>query len=154
MRSVCLVSLAVITSLNISTVQASNTKNSINCNKEALSDSVKKTGLQLQNMKQVYKIALQKQLKTLKKQKGWSKEEFLQNASTLMENDQVKAYNLKNRDILSSIATLNKDTRSKTPDCEMLQSLNNHLEDVVQNTREKWDFMFKEIKSAYSSDQK
>lgn len=160
MRSVGLVSLATVISLNISTAHALeknasvHSATSVPCDKDALSASVKKTGHQIRSMKQVYRIALQKQLKSLKQQKGWSKEEFIVKASGFMKNDKIESYNTKNRILLSSIASLNKNTNTDSPDCAMLHSLNNHLDEVVQNTRQKWDYMFREIKSAYKTEEK
>ena len=119
------------------------------CDKATLSISVQDVSDKIKKMKVVYSTAFKKKLGDLKQKNGWNDKEFLKKATPYISNDKIQAFQAKDKKIIADIAGLSSTLDEDKPDCTTLVMLNSHLNKILENTREKWEFMFKNIQSAF-----
>ncbi len=140
--------LAFIITLNSSVLaDSARPGESGRCNIQALSQAVHNASIKLRHMKEKYRNNLHKQLVILKRQKGWSDQEFILKAQPLIQNKSISDFDDQNKKLVSVISSLNHSRGNKAPDCEMFARLNFSLNKIIQNTQNKWDHMLLNIKA-------
>ncbi len=117
------------------------------CDLKALTKSVDDTSTEIQKMKAVYTQALRQKLRELKVSHDWTDEEYSRRVKVYLEGHKIETYQNKEKALLKSVSSLSKGKKNASPNCAMLSSLNQYLGEIVRNTKEKWDFIFHQIKT-------
>ena len=95
-----------------------------------------------------HKPDFQEKLRNLKEKRGWSHDQFLKEASPLVRDDAIAAYERTTEELLDTIANLGQEgSAAKSPDCGMLVQLQEHMKRLVATQTAKWDYMFAKVET-------
>ena len=94
------------------------------------------------------KPVFQEKLRNLKYKRGWTHEQFLQEAAPLVRDDKIADFDQSTDDLLSAIASMGQEGASaKTPDCALLLDLRARMKTLVDTQTAKWTYMFEKIET-------
>ncbi|MEQ8825173.1 MAG: hypothetical protein RIC14_12445 [Filomicrobium sp.] len=100
----------------------------------------------LRTLNSQHKPDFQQLLRELRLKRGWSHDEFLQQATPFVEDEVIDGYDLKSQNLLAEIATLGEEgTNAANPDCAILEQLRQRMRDLVDAQSAKWQYMFEKL---------
>lgn len=94
------------------------------------------------------KPVFQEKLRTLKDKRGWSHDQFLQEAAPFVRDEKTEAFDTATDELLSAIATMGQTgAQAKTPDCALLLELRARMKQLVDTQTAKWTHMFEKLET-------
>lgn len=119
------------------------------CAKSEFEAVVDEAAAALRDLNLKNKPAFQEKLRQLKDKRGWSHEQFLQEAAPYVRDDKIAVFDRQSERLLSDIASLGEEgAEAKTPDCALLLELRARMRVLVQTQTEKWTYMFDKLDTA------
>ena len=116
------------------------------CEKSDFEAVVDEAGASLRELNASNKPLFQDKLRSLKDKRGWSTDQFLQEAAPFVKDDKIEIWDNASSDLLTKIASLGQEgSEAKTPDCALLGELRGYLKTLVDTQNEKWAYMFQKI---------
>jgi len=91
----------------------------------------------------------QEKLRQLKDKRGWSHDQFLQEAAPFVRDDKIAVFDQDSEQLLSDIASLGQEgADAKTPDCGLMHELRARMKVLVDTQKAKWAYMFEKLDAA------
>jgi hypothetical protein len=88
----------------------------------------------------------QARLRALKDKRGWSQDQFLKEASPLVQDEKSAEYDRQSADDLARIQSMGAEgAAAKEPDCTQLEQLRAHMQSLVASQKAKWQYMLEKI---------
>ncbi len=116
------------------------------CEKADFEAVVDEAGASLRVLNARNKPLFQDKLRALKDKRGWSTDQFLEEAAPFVKDEKIEVWDNASSDLLMKIASLGQEgSEAKTPDCALLGELRGYLKTLVEKQNEKWAYMFQKI---------
>lgn len=94
------------------------------------------------------KPLFQEKLRALKDKRGWSHDQFIQEAAPFVRDEKIEAFDTATDQLLSAIASMGQTgAQAKTPDCALLLELRARMKLLVDTQTAKWTHMFEKIET-------
>jgi hypothetical protein len=95
------------------------------------------------------KPAFQEKLRELKDKRGWTHDQFLQEATPFVRDDKIAVFDQDSERLLSDISAQGQEgAEAKTPDCALLLELRARMKVLVETQTAKWAYMFQKLDAA------
>ncbi len=119
------------------------------CDKAAFEGVVSAAGTTISTLNAEKKTAFQDGLKALKARAGWSEQDYVVKATPYVKDERTAELDRANADLLAKVQTLGAGGDA-TDDarCAMLAELQTLMDQVVANTRAKWEHMIAKVTEA------
>lgn len=92
------------------------------------------------------KPRFQEKLRLLKEKRGWSQDQFLREATPLVADDKITAFDQQSSALLDKIASGGEaGAAAAKPDCSVLESLRASMITLVETQAAKWTYMTNRI---------
>ncbi len=116
------------------------------CTREDFETVVDQAAAALRDLNLKNKPALQEKLRQLKAKRGWSEDQFLQEAAPFVKDDRIDELDQRTQGLLQRIAAMGDEgSAAATPDCNLFATLRAHMNILVDTQNEKWTYMFRKI---------
>lgn len=103
----------------------------------------------LRDLNMQNKPAFQEKLRQLKDKRGWSHDQFLQEAAPFVRDTKIAVYDQESEHLLTDISTLGQEgADAATPDCALLADLKARMQKLVDTQTAKWAYMFQKLDAA------
>lgn len=113
------------------------------CSRSDFEAVVDEAAASLRDLNQQNKPAFQDRLRQLKDKRGWSHDQFLQEAVPFVKDEKIAVYDQTSSDLLAAISTTGQEgAEAATPDCNLLETLRGRMKELVDSQTEKWRYMF------------
>ena len=90
--------------------------------------------------------AFQEKLRALKDKRGWTHDQFLKEATPLVQDAKIAQYDKDSGEFLEKIQTMGAEGASaKEPDCARLGDVKAHMQSLVASQQAKWTYMIERI---------
>jgi hypothetical protein len=100
----------------------------------------------LRELNQQNTPTFQSKLRLLKEKRGWSHDQFLQEASPFVRDDTIAGFDQKSEEFLLRIQSLGQEeAEASAPDCAVLGELRASMQALVETQKAKWTYMFEKI---------
>jgi hypothetical protein len=84
----------------------------------------------------------QDKLRALKDKRGWSHDQFLKEATPLVQDARIASYDQESGEFLDKIQSMGAEgAAAKEPDCTQLVQLRLHMQALVASQKAKWHYM-------------
>jgi hypothetical protein len=118
------------------------------CSKTDFEAVVEQAAGSLRELNSKNKPLFQEKLRGLKDKRGWSHEQFLQEAAPFVRDDKIEAFDTSTEDLLSAISSMGQEgAAAPTPDCALLLELRARMKALVDTQTAKWAYMFEKIET-------
>jgi hypothetical protein len=88
----------------------------------------------------------QSKLRALKDKRGWSHEQFLREATPLVQDTTTETYDKESTSFLEKIQSMGEEgATAKEPDCSHLTELRTTMQSLVASQNAKWQYMLKRV---------
>lgn len=85
----------------------------------------------------------QSKLRALKDKRGWSNDEFLRNASPLVQDAKTEQYDRESSEDLAKIQSMGAEgAAASEPNCAHLDELKARMQSLVTSQKAKWQYLF------------
>lgn len=119
------------------------------CSRPEFEAVVETAATTLRDLSAKNKPGFQDKLRTLKDKRGWSNDQFMQEAAIYVQDDKIADLDRRSGDLLTRINTMGEAGASaKAPDCKLLADLRATMKSLVDAQTEKWAYMFAKIEKA------
>jgi hypothetical protein len=121
------------------------------CTKADFEAVVEGAAAALRDLNDTNKPAFQDKLRELKEKRGWSHDQFLNEAAPFVKDDKIDIWDDESSELLSRITQMGQEgSESKTPDCTLLAELKSQMSALVAAQSAKWAYMFQKLDNALS----
>jgi hypothetical protein len=117
------------------------------CDKAAFEAVVAETGGAISAMNAENKKLFQDKLQKLKVQAGWPEADYVANATPYVKDERTAELDAANQTLLARVQSLS-DAATADKACDALASLRAAMDEMVQNTRAKWEHMLAKVTQA------
>lgn len=119
------------------------------CSRSDFESVVDAAGAALRDLNATNKPLFQDKLRVLKEKRGWSTDEFLNEAAPFVKDEKIDVWDEQSNELLERIASMGQEgSAAKTPDCALLMELRGYMKSLVDSQTEKWAYMFGKIEAA------
>ncbi len=119
------------------------------CAREDFESVVDEAAGALRALNRKNKPAFQERLRLLKDKRGWSYEQFIENAAPFVRDDQIGVFDRKSQKLLNEISTIGSESSTaERPDCSVLIELRARMKVLIQIQSDKWAYMFGKLSGA------
>lgn len=119
------------------------------CSKPEFEAAVEVAVASLRDLNARNKASFQDKLRLLRDRRGWSNEQFMDQAVVYVQDDQIAALDSKAGELLSRINSMGEaGANAATPDCKLLGELRTTMKSLVDTQIEKWAYMFAKLERA------
>ena len=88
----------------------------------------------------------QQKLRALKDKRGWTHDQFLKEATPLVQDAKIAQYDKESGVFLEKIQTMGAEGASaQTPDCARLGDVETHMQSLVAIQQAKWKYMIERV---------
>jgi hypothetical protein len=88
----------------------------------------------------------QQKLRALKDKRGWTHDQFLKEATPLVQDAKIAQYDKESGEFLEKIQSMGAEGASaKEPDCARLGDVKAHMQSLVASQQAKWKYMIERI---------
>jgi hypothetical protein len=88
----------------------------------------------------------QQKLRALKDKRGWTHDQFLKEATPLVQDAKIAQYDKESGEYLEKIQTMGAEGASaKEPDCARLGDVKTHMQSLVASQQAKWKYMIERV---------
>jgi hypothetical protein len=88
----------------------------------------------------------QEKLRALKDKRGWTHDQFLKEATPLVQDAKIAQYDKESGEFLEKIQTMGSEGASaKEPDCARLTDVKTHMQSLVASQQAKWTYMLQRV---------
>lgn len=88
----------------------------------------------------------QEKLRALKDKRGWTHDQFLKEATPLVQDGKIAQYDKESGEFLEKIQTMGSEGASaKEPDCARLTDVKTHMQSLVASQQAKWTYMLQRV---------
>src|SRR5688572_17797326 len=88
----------------------------------------------------------QEKLRALKDKRGWNHDQFLKEATPLVQDAKIAEYDKESSDFLEKIQSMGAEgAAAKEPDCTQLTQLRSHMQSLVASQKTKWQYMLERV---------
>jgi hypothetical protein len=95
------------------------------------------------------KPPFQEKLRELKEKRGWTTEQFLQEAAPFVQDERITQYDQATSDLLDDINRKGEaGSLAKSPDCQLLSALKASMTRLIEMQGAKWAYMFQKLEAA------
>jgi hypothetical protein len=118
------------------------------CTKSDFEAVVEQAAGALRDLNNKNKPLFQEKLRTLKDKRGWTHEQFMQEAAPFVRDDKIEAFDRSTEELLSAIASMGQEgAAAKTPDCALMIELRARMKILVDTQTARWAYMFEKIET-------
>jgi hypothetical protein len=139
-RMMALVSVLVV----VGFVQAGLHAQDVTCARADFEATVDAAAASLRELNQQNTPTFQSKLRLLKEKRGWSHDQFLQEATPFVRDDTIAGFDQQSEEFLLRIQSLGQEEAS-APDCAVLGELRASMQALVETQKAKWTYMFEKI---------
>lgn len=116
------------------------------CTRMDFETAVGEAAQALRELNQANKPAFQAKLRQLKAKRGWSHDQFLAEASPIVQDEKIAAYDDQSAAFLAQIEQLGAEgTSAASPDCSRLSEVRQAMTSLVAVQKAKWAYMFERV---------
>lgn len=116
------------------------------CSKSDFETVVDEAASTLTALNQKNTPQFQGKLRKLKEKRGWSNDQFMQQAAPLVRDDAIADFDRKSEELLADITNGGQSGASgAAPNCALLEGLRGQLRVLVDTQKAKWTYMFGKI---------
>lgn len=88
----------------------------------------------------------QEKLRALKDKRGWTHDQFLKEATPLVQDAKIAQYDKESGEYLEKIQSMGAEGASaKEPDCARLGDVKTHMQSLVASQQAKWNYMIERV---------
>jgi hypothetical protein len=88
----------------------------------------------------------QTRLRALKDKRGWTHDQFLREATPLVQDARIAQFDKESSEYLEKIQTMGAEGASaKEPDCARLTDVKTHMQSLVASQQAKWKYMIERV---------
>jgi hypothetical protein len=88
----------------------------------------------------------QEKLRALKDKRGWTHDQFLKEATPLVQDAKIAQYDKESGEFLEKIQSMGAEGASaKEPDCARLGDVKTHMQSLVASQQAKWNYMIERV---------
>ncbi len=88
----------------------------------------------------------QEKLRALKDKRGWTHDQFLREATPLVQDAKIAQYDKESGEFLEKIQTMGSEGASaKEPDCARLTDVKTYMQSLVASQQAKWTYMLQRV---------
>lgn len=118
------------------------------CAKADFEAVVEQAAGSLRELNSKNKPQFQEKLRSLKDKRGWTHEQFMEQAAPFVRDDKIEAFDQSTEQLLSAISTMGQaGAASQSPDCALLLELRTRMKTLVDTQTAKWSYMFEKIET-------
>ena len=100
----------------------------------------------LRTLNQQNTPAFQAKLRQLKDKRGWSHDQFMQEAAPFVRDATIAGFDQKSEELLARITSGGQEgSAGGTPNCALLTDLRAQMKTLVDTQKAKWAYMFQKI---------
>lgn len=119
------------------------------CSRPEFETVVETAATTLRDLSARNKPGFQDKLRTLKDKRGWSTEQFMQEAAIYVQDDKIADLDRRSGELLTRLNTMGEaGAAAKVPDCKLLGDLRATMKSLVDAQVEKWTYMFAKLEKA------
>ena len=112
------------------------------CSKMQFEAAVANAAGALRDLNAQNRPQFQEQLRALKDKRGWSHDQFLKEATPLVQDARIAEYDKESGEFLDKIQSMGAEgAAAKEPDCTQLVQLRSHMQSLVASQKAKWHYM-------------
>ena len=95
------------------------------------------------------KPGFQEKLRLLREKRGWSAEQFMEQAAVYVQDERIADLDARSGELLARVNSMGEaGASSKAPDCKLLADLRATMKALVDTQIEKWAYMFTKLERA------
>lgn len=95
----------------------------------------------------------QGELRRLRAKRGWDQTTFIREAAAFVRDETIEDYDRQTKTLLDEIANVGqRGTTAGDPDCGLLHSLRQRMDELVAVHTRKWTYMFEKLKKAIEAE--
>lgn len=119
------------------------------CAKSEFESVVEAAAAALRDLNSRNTPGFQDKLRVLREKRGWSAEQFMEQAVSYVQDDRIGEFDTRSGDLLTRINSMGEaGANAKTPDCKLLGELRATMKSLVETQIDKWAYMFTKIERA------
>lgn len=116
------------------------------CAKTDFEQVVEEAAGTLRDLNNKNRPEFQDKLRQLKTKRGWSQDQFLQEAKPLVQDEKIATFDQRSDELLATINNMGEaGAAAKKPDCALLLELRARMKVLVDTQTQKWAYMFDKI---------
>ena len=115
------------------------------CSKADFEGVVDEAAGALRKLSQQNTPPFQGKLRQLKDKRGWSHDQFLEQAAPFVRDDTIAGFDQKSEEFLLRITSGGQAGASEAPDCALLAELRAAMKVLLETQQAKWAYMFAKI---------
>ena len=116
------------------------------CTRADFEAAVGEAAQALRDLNQANKPTFQSKLRQLKAKRGWSHDQFLAEATPIVQDQRIAAYDESSAAFLARIEQLGAEgTSAVAPDCSRLAEVRQSMTALVEVQKAKWAYMFERV---------
>jgi len=116
------------------------------CSRMQFEASVSDAAGALRDLNAQNRPPFQEKLRALKDKRGWSHDQFLKEATPLVQDARIAEYDKESGDYLGQIQSMGAEgAAAAEPDCGQLTQLKSHMQALVASQKAKWQYMLGRI---------
>jgi hypothetical protein len=132
--------------LVVGSVQVGLQAQEVACVRADFEATVDAAAASLRQLNQQNTPTFQSKLRLLKEKRGWSHEQFLQEATPFVRDDTIADFDQKSEEFLLRIQSFGQEEAgASAPNCAVLGELRASMQALVETQKAKWSYMFEKI---------
>jgi len=90
--------------------------------------------------------SFQEKLRALKDKRGWTHDQFLREATPLVQDAKIALFDKESSEYLEKIQSMGAEgATAKEPDCTRLTDVKTHMQSLVASQQAKWTYMLQRV---------
>lgn len=118
------------------------------CVRSDFEQVVEEAASSLRDLNLSNKPAFQAKLGELKQKRGWSHDQFMEQAAPLVQDDQIAAFDAQSSTLLDRLQSGGQEgAAARVPDCALLAELRSALKTLIDVQKAKWSYMLNRVQA-------
>lgn len=138
-------SLAIALAISAGWAGASASARAEGCARGDFEAVVGEAAAALRSLTQKNKPVFQARLRQLKEKRGWSHDQFLKEASPLVQDETIARYDEQSSEFLAMIESMGASAPASDASCKALGEVRAHMRSLVEVQQAKWTYMFGKV---------
>ena len=129
-------------------VAASNPAPANTCTRSDFEQVVEEAASALRDLNLSNKPAFQAKLGELKQKRGWSHDQFMEQAAPLVQDEKIATFDTQSSALLERLQSGGQEgAAARVPDCALLAELRMALKTLIDVQKAKWSYMLERVQA-------